>query len=1010
MFYSIIASAQILRVAAIATFCFFLSHVTHADDIDVYNTQKALPHTPYPTDLDVALPNPNYPNILFVLDASESMKFFDSGQTGSRLERLRIAMNQVLDEVEAVNIGLMRFSHRASGGRVIYPMSPIEFAREDLKEIVDNLSIDWYTPTTGALLEAALYFHGAPVHYGKTRTLRVGDRKHKREHLTRVSHPESYSGGVIDREPLCNDEDLDHLDCITENISGNPVYTSPVLSGCQKNHMILVSDGAVDNVVDGAVFEDLLGKPCSGGSNGDCASEIVEFLNTVDVSDSVFGTSTVTTHAIGFNTKSSTLTRISDAGEGSYINSASAAELASALSEIIDGTDIASATLGQPTVSVDLSNRLEFRNDMYLPVFEPALRPVWPGNLKGYWFDQILQDYSSPRKTALNPDTGTINTDVMSLWSDSADGPNASQGGAASRIRSSENRIIATNRPGGSDQLFHPDNQITRSNINAGNLGLPDTSLSLTESDTNSIIDWVRGKDIRDSNKNGDITEERKQYADPLHSNPVMVTYGVNDAAYDSVVFFGTNEGFLHAVDIVTGEDLFSFIPWDLLGNLKTSFINQPFGEKLYGMDGFISSWIEDSNNNGYVDDTSGHAYLYTGMRRGGRNYYALDVSEKTSPQLLWTIEGGKGDFTELGQSWSKMVHSKMKHPATGVATDVLVFSGGYDDSQDDSPHRSADSMGRAIYIVNAETGDLIWSAGPADATLELEDMKYSIPATPTVIDINSDGLLDQLYVGDLGGQVWRFDFPATAAPTGGVIASLSSEETGAKLFFASPDVALVSNNIADIEIVVAIGSGSRHQPISLSEDNAFYTLSQASVSEPPAGYGVKVNDSEYRPLTHADLVNITDNKIFEGTGSERADVAKALEEAHGWYLEMEALGEKVLAPAAIIDDKVVFTSYVPGEVLDCAISLGTNRMYVVDIFNGSPVVNNFESDNADGNNMLTKADRFSELATTGISAAPKVIFSGSTDSVSVLIGPELAGTIPVEFFRRQYWSEYPEF
>ena len=48
MFYSIIASAQILRVAAIATFCFFLSHVTHADDIDVYNTQKALPHTPYP--------------------------------------------------------------------------------------------------------------------------------------------------------------------------------------------------------------------------------------------------------------------------------------------------------------------------------------------------------------------------------------------------------------------------------------------------------------------------------------------------------------------------------------------------------------------------------------------------------------------------------------------------------------------------------------------------------------------------------------------------------------------------------------------------------------------------------------------------------------------------------------------------------------------------------------------------------------------------------------------------
>ncbi|MGK0227656.1 MAG: type IV pilus assembly protein PilY1 [Gammaproteobacteria bacterium] len=62
--------------------------------------------------------------------------------------------------------------------------------------------------------------------------------------------------------------------------------------------------------------------------------------------------------------------------------------------------------------------------------------------------------------------------------------------------------------------------------------------------------------------------------------------------------------------------------------------------------------------------------------------------------------------------------------------------------------------MGNAIYIVNAQTGELIWKADRN----KFSDMDYSITSDVRVLDIDADGLTDRLYVGDMGGQVWRFD------------------------------------------------------------------------------------------------------------------------------------------------------------------------------------------------------------------------------------------------------------
>jgi len=128
------------------------------------------------------------PNILLVLDASASM-LSEDGTNTTRQERMNAAMGQVLNRINNVNIGVMRFSNRNSGGRVIYPVRDIETflcdgapcastvdfegsvttARQEILDTILTMNTQWDTPTVGAMLEAEAYFVGAPVNFGKKR-------------------------------------------------------------------------------------------------------------------------------------------------------------------------------------------------------------------------------------------------------------------------------------------------------------------------------------------------------------------------------------------------------------------------------------------------------------------------------------------------------------------------------------------------------------------------------------------------------------------------------------------------------------------------------------------------------------------------------------------------------------------------------------------------------------------------------------------------------------------------
>jgi type IV pilus assembly protein PilY1 len=174
----------------------------------------------------------------------------------------------------------------------------------------------------------------------------------------------------------------------------------------------------------------------------------------------------------------------------------------------------------------------------------------------------------------------------------------------------------------------------------------------------------------------------------------------------------------------------------------------------IYGFDGPPTLYVEDTNADGTIDHTAGEkAILYAGLRRGGRAYYALDVSNPEAPKLIWRIVGGvTPEFEDLGWTFSQPRTGKVR-----IGTDivpVVIFGGGFDRAYDNQLASVSGPTGRGIYIVNALTGDFL-------AHIEHAGMQDSIPSPVSAVDTSGDGLVDRIYVGDLGGRVWRVDLVA---------------------------------------------------------------------------------------------------------------------------------------------------------------------------------------------------------------------------------------------------------
>ncbi len=866
------------------------------------------------------------------------------GSSMRRTDIVKAVTKNVLGSVKDVNVGFMRF-HFEEGGPVIHAVKDLDDNRTEANNVVDSIPASGWTPLSETLYEAARYWSGLSGVYGG------------------LTH--------TDNDAL---------------VSTNPmVYDQPAEYACSKNFVVLLTDGeptrdrgAYSRTPLLPNFGDVMGRNyCTGGDvNGACLDDIAEYMSKADVNPLVPGTQSVTTYTIGFSVDLPILKSTAELSGGEYYLASDVKSLTAALTDIVTDIFDRDISFTAPAVAVNTFNRTQNLNDLYVSVFRATDEVYWPGNLKKYQLkENEIRDADD--RSAVDPGTGFFADTARNFWTDGSDpdGANVHEAGAANRLPDPADRNVYTNYLGG--DLTQAGNGLTTGN--AGNYTLDDFGLTgaANEPSLTELIDFARGVDVKDDDNDPDTTV-RKQMGDSLHSQPAAVAFGEAGGTQRTVIFSATNDGYLHAIDADDGREIWSFVPNILLPNLKDLYFNRNVDYKNYGLDGDVVPIVADLNQDGVIEVGTDFVYVVFGMRRGGDRYYMLDVTNPDRPILKWIKT-----FPELGQSWSTPAVARVEINSTSVASDedaVLVIGGGYDTTHDTAAHPDTpDLEGAGIYMLDIESGDILWRAG-ADtlADLSVDKMTRSIPSRISVIDLTGDGYANRMYAADLGGQVWRFDIKNGEQPsdlvTGGVIARLGAEglsSPGAdetRRFYTTPDVAMFTDERLQRRFLsVSLGSGYRAHPLDNSAADRFYSLRDPDVLTP-------LTQAQYNSYSI-----ITDDDLTDVAGQYNTVIGQ---NGRGWKLVLPPQ-QKVLSDARTFNDLVYFVTLQPEiDATDpCRAGLSTNRLYRVSVQNGDPVW-------ADGEPAPTETTdpevidgaRVVELEQSGIAPAPVFLFPSHWD------------------------------
>ncbi len=698
-------------------------------------------------------------------------------------------------------------------------------------------------------------------------------------------------------------------------------YPSPIQYECQPNFVIVISDGLY-----------------TGINPWDQAA----ILQAQDSSSAFPGKQNIIVHTVGFGiavsepsdvlTANDALQKTANLGGGNFYSTTSSSELVAALQDALRQVAAATFSFATPVVPTTSSTGSD---KAYMAAFQSnPSRPFWRGYLKAYQRDS----------------TGNVPVDANGVPLTSA---LVWEAGQQLTGKSAASRTIYTLVSGSRVEF-----KTTTASITAAMLGVS------TSADRDKIINFLRGIDTIDENGNGNVTEEREwKLGDIFHSSPVLVTPPIapsSDSSYitfrdanktrTTILLTAANDGMLHAFKESDGTELWSFIPPDQLSRLK--LLAQLYADHPFYAD---SSPVVTDVKIG----TNWKTIAVFGERRGGRNYVAIDITDTTNPQYLWSFTDSK-----MGETWSEAAIGKVKM-ADGTTKYVAIIGGGYDTANNNA-------TGKAVFAIDLATGTKLWEYynGPGTPSDDRQYMNYSIPANPTITDLDLDGYIDRMYIGDVGGQLWKFNLSAAATLSGGLV----NNWTGKRFFDAPPlpppasppageyypEQAIYGAPVPAYDdqknLWIYFGTGDRNHPNNSTPPNRFY--------------GIKDNTdmTNGKVLTESDLVDVTSSNKTA---------------TQGWYFKV-GTNEKVLASADVFNKVVYFSTFTPTSTSVCVSGAGEAKLYAVQMVTGYAAV-----DFSTGVALATtdaSTTRSIDIG-SGIPSKPVIVISesGATISTSVI-------------------------
>jgi type IV pilus assembly protein PilY1 len=740
------------------------------------------------------------------------------------------------------------------------------------------------------------------------------------------------------------------------------------------------------------------------------------------------------------------LDRLAYNGSAQFFPTNDTTTLKAAFDTVISQVISVNSVFASVSLPVSVNTQGSYLNQVYIGMFRPTAQflPRWYGNLKQYklaFSGDDLKLVDAGGTQAVNQATGFITECARSFWTPTSVDTYYSgfgTGSCATVTGASESNypdgnvvekgaqayVLRTLTP--SSRTMKTCGTAMSSCDAASDLVSFTSSLSTTDfaptlfglsSDTytdarNNLINYGRGQNKLDAQtglqaSDNELTKgagvmRASVHGDVVHSRPVAINYGT-DAAPQVVVFYGANDGVLHAIngnqttnftyggaDLAPGQELWSFMPPEFYSHLKRLYVNteniyftgttvEGATAKPYGMDGPVTAF------QGTIG-TASKAYVFASMRRGGRALYAFDVTSPSSPSLLWkagcagasltstdcTTGSANTAYSSIGQTWgtAKVIYAAAH---AGGASPLLLMAGGYDTCEDtDSGGANhactgSSSKGSKVYLIDATNGNIVKSFDTVVPSGTTGAVARSIVGDATVVPdsttiVNNNMMAKYAYMADMGGVVYRLKLLGSSTDDWSMtpIAKLgcgtdtagsgmaTSSCTANRKFMFQPSVVSAD----EVEFWILLGSGDREKPVSghtasASVSNYFFAIKD----KPETSTWL----SDQSTTCGANVMCLDSLQKIDGTAAASDATIAAIATKRGWYLTMSST-EQVVTSAITVFGNTSFSTHQPAVVNtdpnSCVSNLGTTRVYNInyaDASSNNGTTNRYEDVTGDG-------------------------------------------------------------
>ena len=505
------------------------------------------------------------------------------------------------------------------------------------------------------------------------------------------------------------------------------------------------------------------------------------------------------------------------------------------------------------------------------------------------------------------------------------------------------NRKTLINTTGSQTYLI---NKIPTNTLNNSYFGIADNDKNTNE--WRDLLDWTgrigSDKDIEAKSKNTPYSQTyrvrkgvERDVGDILDGSLAAIGDKVNNRQKYMVA--AANDGMVHIFESVA--DSTSSNPYDL----KVSYI--PAAMERDGNDGQTTTLAKSLKNiaeKDYGKSISNHQYMVNGgftlrqtavtdensnmpqrvfmfgaMGQGGRGAYALNIGGKKDrttatgldaataldsdklPTEVPLFETEKGEGNKLGYTIGtpQIGRISISRPANNGRVDVnenIRYAGflasGYRaedtaDKQNETALYVYEMLGKEVGRGD-KRGNSVSTAGTLLKKIEVEGGVGGL-STPTLLDIDFDGVVDVAYAGDRGGNMYRFDLRGEKP----------DNWTVTKIFTGSPSKPITSapavsrRSVNEYVVIFGTGSDLYQKDLTNQETQSIYGIYESFKPDAPAVNAATENDLQQQTISE-------ENNYIYLTNKQVAQNQK------GWKIDLRA-GERVsIKPTMILRTAVV--------------------------------------------------------------------------------------------------------